>query len=124
MAKSKMNPIGVVLGVVLAISIMSPVALAVVPDLVTQPSRTTAKENATIGTVVDKTFEGDGGMFTSIVGENKEYRIYISVPYEFNGETLTTDKWFTVTETVWNQYQIGDTFDSTIAPYMKNETGN
>lgn len=121
---NKMNPVGVALGIALALSIMTPVALAVVPDLITQPSRTSAKEDAVIGMVVNKTFEGDGGMFTSVVGENKEYRLYISVPYEFNGESKTTDKWFVVTETVWNQYEVGDTFDSTIVPYMKSETGN
>lgn len=40
------------------------------------------------------------------------YRIYVSNDYEYNGSTYTGEVFFEVSETVYNDYSIGDWFDS------------
>lgn len=42
-----------------------------------------------------------------------EYRIYISAEYEIKDKKYTEEKYFTVSENIYNKYNIGETFDST-----------
>lgn len=67
--------------------------------------RREAIEKAQSGTIVKLAYE-DVGLFVS----DKEYRIYISVPYEYDGKTYNTEKYFTVSEDEWKKYSVGDTF--------------
>lgn len=40
------------------------------------------------------------------------YRIYVSNDYEYNGSTYTGEVFFEVSEAVYNDYAVGDWFDS------------
>lgn len=69
-----------------------------------------AKNNALSGVIVDKDFETTSSLFS---GKSIEYRLYIEYNYVgYSNETETDKKSFTVSETVYSAYNIGDFFDS------------
>ena len=86
--------------------------------------RIDAKSSASSGTITSLTFEGSDGLLADAFGSDKEFRVYISVPYSSkSGESLTTDKYYVVTETVWRGLEVGGTFDASTMPYIRSETG-
>lgn len=72
--------------------------------------RDTAVEETYDGIIVDKRIENArSNVFRTVP---TEYRLYIDVDYEVDGEKRTTQKYFSVPESTYLAYNIGDYFDS------------
>lgn len=91
------------------------------------------KQSIVSGVITDKRIEngrvisnGSGGVGVGTngsvgyfigSGQNKSYvpttyRIYVTNDYEFEGETYTGEVYFEVNEAIYNDYSIGEWFDS------------
>lgn len=62
------------------------------------------------GIISDKTTKNQSGLFYK---SELEYRIYIKSKYDYEGETLECEKYFSVPLDVYKEYSIGDEFDIT-----------
>ena len=67
------------------------------------------KEAVKAGEIVDKQMAVSGGFFSA---STVIYRFYVSGEVEHNDELCTVEKAFVVTENIYNQYSVGDWFDS------------
>lgn len=62
------------------------------------------------GIIVDKKIENPrSNLFRTT---NTEYRLYVNVEYELDGENKTVKKYFSVPESTYLAYDIGDYFNS------------
>lgn len=52
---------------------------------------------------------------------NNKYRIYISVPYVYNGKEYNTDRWYLVEKDDWYCYSVGDSFNESDVRILDKE---
>ena len=69
-----------------------------------------AVETASAGIIVDKRIENPHS--NAFHTTNTEYRLYINVDYYSDGEKKTVKKYFSVPESTYLAYDIGDYFNS------------